>query len=101
MREGQASRRCPYCQADMGPAQAIITCPQCGVSHHKECWDANSGCATVSCMAPAVTPRYPSAGGDRIPVGMPNRYRAYTYRRSHLVLAIGTTVLVMTNVLDR
>lgn len=64
MAEDFSGRTCPYDQAVIKPGQDIVVCSQCGVAHHKECWEANSGCTTVGCSGTpeAVAPDSRSHG---------------------------------------
>jgi hypothetical protein len=41
--------KCPYCTETLDGGQEIISCPTCGMAHHKECWDENKGCAIYGC----------------------------------------------------
>lgn len=56
MSNEMAGRTCPYDQAVIKPGQEVVVCSQCGVAHHKECWEANGGCTSVGCTgAPLKT----------------------------------------------
>lgn len=74
MNDEIAGRTCPYDQAVIKPGQDVVVCSQCGVGHHKECWEANEGCTTVNCAeghvptgvtppSPLGTPRSAAVGG--------------------------------------
>jgi predicted RNA-binding Zn-ribbon protein involved in translation (DUF1610 family) len=46
---------CPICQSDLQAGAAILTCPECGQAHHRECWAEVGGCSTYGCaQAPAL-----------------------------------------------
>ena len=40
---------CPVCRASFTPEQRVHVCPECGVKHHKECWNMIRGCSTFGC----------------------------------------------------
>jgi hypothetical protein len=41
---------CPFCKSSIKSLEEVVTCPQCGLSHHYECWsENNSGCAGAVC----------------------------------------------------
>ena len=40
---------CPFCKISIKENDAVKVCPECGVPHHKICWDANKGCTTKDC----------------------------------------------------
>jgi ketosteroid isomerase-like protein/ribosomal protein L24E len=46
----QKQRTCPYCQTKIKSGADIITCRECGTTHHKECWEENNGCTTFGCI---------------------------------------------------
>ena len=43
--------QCPVCCSPIEPNSDIITCPNCKMVYHKECWDDNNGCATYGCSS--------------------------------------------------
>ena len=46
---------CPVCQTTIGPAEPVLSCPECRQVHHQECWNEVGGCATYGCkQAPAL-----------------------------------------------
>lgn len=47
----EVRRVCPYCGRIITPQDAVTQCPQCGVVHHRNCWERNSGCCTRGCAA--------------------------------------------------
>lgn len=47
----EVRRVCPYCGKIITPQDAITQCPQCGVVHHRNCWEKNDGCCTRGCAA--------------------------------------------------
>jgi RING finger family protein len=54
-----AGRTCPYDQVVIKPGEDVVVCSQCEVAHHKECWEANSGCTTMGCSG---TPQVAGTG---------------------------------------
>lgn len=40
---------CPVCQTGFITGQSTITCSECSVRHHKECWEMIEGCSTFGC----------------------------------------------------
>ena len=51
-------RQCPVCCSPIEPGDETVTCPNCQMAYHRECWEDNNGCATYGC---------PSAGCLRPP----------------------------------
>lgn len=41
--------RCPLCEREIADGQATVDCPDCGVTHHRDCWRNNGGCAAAGC----------------------------------------------------
>ncbi|MBK8981887.1 MAG: DUF4440 domain-containing protein [Ignavibacteria bacterium] len=48
---------CPYCQSRLKKGADITVCSACGVPHHRECWDENSGCTSYGCRNNPLTER--------------------------------------------
>ena len=40
---------CPICRANFAMGQDTRICIECGVKHHKECWNMIRGCSTFGC----------------------------------------------------
>ncbi len=40
---------CPICYAKITPDEEQITCPNCQIVYHTDCWKDNNGCATYGC----------------------------------------------------
>ena len=40
---------CPVCRQEIKVGEMIITCPDCGMPHHENCWNMNGGCSTFGC----------------------------------------------------
>jgi hypothetical protein len=58
----KAGGTCPICQTAIGPAEAVVTCPECRQVHHKDCWTEVGGCSTYGCAkAPEATKEGPSS----------------------------------------
>jgi predicted RNA-binding Zn-ribbon protein involved in translation (DUF1610 family) len=61
---------CPICQTPIAAHEASLKCPECGESHHRECWDEIGGCAIYGCKAAPQVEKQPdnqpvmSAWGD-------------------------------------
>jgi len=47
--EPKIEHQCPVCFSTIEPDSDIITCPNCQMVYHKECWEDNNGCATYGC----------------------------------------------------
>lgn len=43
-------KTCPYCQSPLKSNADVTICSSCGVPHHTECWNENSGCTTYGCV---------------------------------------------------
>lgn len=50
------SPRCPYCRALLRPGEYVVTCQECGLQHHQDCWKENQGCSTYGCRGQASAP---------------------------------------------
>ncbi|GAB4544964.1 MAG: hypothetical protein OHK0023_02530 [Anaerolineae bacterium] len=46
---------CPICRMRFAEGDAAITCPRCGLAHHKECWFEHEYCSNQGCMYPIRT----------------------------------------------
>jgi len=44
---------CPCCEKAMTPTDEVTVCPDCGVAHHRACWEGNDGCTTQECQPAA------------------------------------------------
>lgn len=44
-------QQCPVCCSPIEPNSDTVTCPNCKMVYHKECWDDNNGCATYGCSS--------------------------------------------------
>lgn len=44
-----AGKICPYCKTEIGKDDETVICSECGISHHKDCWEQNNGCAIFGC----------------------------------------------------
>lgn len=42
---------CPLCEKVINDNALTTVCPQCGVVHHRKCWESNNGCCTQNCLA--------------------------------------------------
>ena len=51
-----AEKICPYCQDKIESGDTMVQCSQCGVPHHKECWEENGGCTVYGCKGWALWP---------------------------------------------
>lgn len=41
---------CRACGQEMGlDKRQVVTCPACGIPHHRECWESAGGCSTHGC----------------------------------------------------
>ena len=53
---------CPYCQSSLESGLALIACPECGATHHPDCYRENGGCAVPGCAGrPGTAPTPPRA----------------------------------------
>lgn len=86
-------KTCPFCQTPMKPGVDLVTCSECGMPHHAECWEANGGCTTFGCSGSSAT-------ASRPPVVPPAPAQAYlqppTTRRKRPVVgpAIAAILLI-------
>lgn len=46
VRVEHAPSRCPYCHEDLGGADEVVACRDCGARHHAPCWGEDRKCAT-------------------------------------------------------
>lgn len=46
---------CSYCQSPLADGETQTPCPDCGASHHAECWQENGGCSVYGCKQTPVT----------------------------------------------
>src|SRR5262249_46392637 len=47
---------CPICQTAIDEGAVVLTCPEGGQAHHRDCWAEGGGGATYGCkQAPALT----------------------------------------------
>ena len=54
LRDGRDAT-CPICQSAIATDEPCVTCPDCDLVHHRECWAEIGGCGTFGCkQAPAV-----------------------------------------------
>lgn len=42
-------KTCPYCQFPVKGHEELVVCSECGIPHHKDCWNENHGCTTFGC----------------------------------------------------
>ena len=42
---------CPVCSTEIADGEITITCPDCQMVYHEECWKENNGCATYGCKS--------------------------------------------------
>ncbi len=47
--EDYIGKTCPYCKTLIQEGDDVQVCPECGIAHHKGCWDENLGCTTFGC----------------------------------------------------
>ena len=40
---------CPVCQCRVQPEEPTVTCPECEIRYHRECWEYNGGCGVYGC----------------------------------------------------
>jgi hypothetical protein len=40
---------CAVCQCPLEQGGDVVTCPECSVPYHRECWEYNKGCAIYGC----------------------------------------------------
>ena len=64
-------RSCPICQTRLQASDRVVACPDCGQTHHDECWFEIGGCSTYGCkQTPSLAKNEPdpnaplSAWGD-------------------------------------
>jgi predicted RNA-binding Zn-ribbon protein involved in translation (DUF1610 family) len=54
--EPSGAGTCPICQTAIETGSVVLTCPECGQAHHRDCWQEVGGCSTYGCkQAPALT----------------------------------------------
>lgn len=54
--------RCPFCRADVQPAEAKQACLQCMAWLHADCWREADGCPSCGARALRAPARQPAAG---------------------------------------
>ncbi len=55
---------CPFCGSRVAEDEAQSSCPSCRTAHHADCWDANGGCAVVSCDARNLVSSVPATSAS-------------------------------------
>jgi len=45
---------CPICQTAIAAAEAVVACPDCDQTHHRDCWEEIGGCGTYGCAQAPV-----------------------------------------------
>lgn len=40
---------CPGCNGEIREGEEVIFCPDCGLPHHKSCWEEKNGCSNPDC----------------------------------------------------
>lgn len=66
-------KTCPYCQTPIKPDAEVVICSDCGMPHHRECWQESRHCTTFGCAgkpSDAVAETAPSeqpAAGETLP----------------------------------
>ncbi len=74
---------CPFCNFSIQENLSELKCPECGIAHHRDCWEENNfkctvyGCSGISPTA-AGRPRIPEEPQHEYGVG----YRPDTRRRT-------------------
>jgi hypothetical protein len=53
-----AGKVCSICQTAVVAGEQILSCPDCGLPFHQECWAENRGCSAYGCQSapPTVKP---------------------------------------------
>jgi hypothetical protein len=78
-------KKCSICHSPINPGESFVTCPDCAMQYHAECWQENLGCSSygcpqVNCLKPAeATPApvpveksdAPSTEAEIAPPGLP------------------------------
>jgi hypothetical protein len=64
--EGDKPRKCSTCHSPIAAGESFVSCPDCAMHYHAECWQENFGCSTygcakVNCLKPDETPALPAA----------------------------------------
>ena len=115
--DSEVGSSCPYCRFPLKAGVAASKCPECGASHHGDCWSENGGCAVVGCVAgpSEVTQSIPMVGASAsgalpvsagkgapppapVPQANSSSNRGLTYAVLFLALAIaGAGVAVLVN----
>ena len=55
--EGYIDKTCPFCKTAITEEDSVKICPVCGIPHHQECWEENSGCTTFECSEQHYKPQ--------------------------------------------
>ncbi len=42
---------CPFCRFPVKKGEEVITCPDCQITLHADCWRENDGCTTYGCSS--------------------------------------------------
>ncbi len=51
MQASNIGKSCPYCQFPLKSDSEVYVCAECGIPHHRECWQENGGCTTFGCQS--------------------------------------------------
>lgn len=60
--EDYVGKLCPVCKKEIMEADKVRVCPDCGIPHHEQCWEMNSGCSTFGCLQQGTAGKAKPAG---------------------------------------
>jgi hypothetical protein len=60
---------CSICQCPVDDGEDVLTCPECHLPFHSECWQENLGCSTYGCPQVNILKKGPDLKIDGVPGG--------------------------------
>lgn len=99
--QSQPDTVCSICQCGVHADEPRTTCPDCGVTFHRDCWDENQGCSTYGCSqvnilaedGPQAAP--PATAEVETAMDMPAEPVAEHTPREYLLLAASVVATVL------
>jgi predicted RNA-binding Zn-ribbon protein involved in translation (DUF1610 family) len=62
--DGTAGKTCSVCQSVIIAGERVVSCPDCGLPFHEECWEENGGCSQYGCGSAPQSAKGAGAGEE-------------------------------------